>query len=136
MKQIQVSIFGGIVVANREIDQETAREINKIFVEIVVAPGYSQEALEILKQKKNIRILKLDDIEAALPANTWDMKKVVGGLLVQEADSKLFQDDKPWQVVTSRQPTQQELKDLEFVWKIVKHTKSNGICGKNGKSLA
>lgn len=131
-----VSIFGGIVVANREIDQETAREINKIFVEIVVAPGYSQEALEILKQKKNIRILQLDDIEAALPANTWDMKKVVGGLLVQEADSKLFQDDKPWQVVTSRQPTQQELEDLEFVWKIVKHTKSNGIAiGKNGKSL-
>ncbi len=131
-----VSIFGGIVAANREIDQKTAQEINKIFIEIVVAPGYSQEALEILKQKKNIRILQLDDIQAALPANTWDMKKVAGGLLVQEIDAKLFQDDNSWKVVTNRQPTQKELEDLKFAWKIVKHTKSNGIAiGKNGQSL-
>jgi phosphoribosylaminoimidazolecarboxamide formyltransferase/IMP cyclohydrolase len=96
----------------------------------------AKEALEILKQKKNIRILELDEIQAALPPNTWDMKKVAGGVLVQEADTKLFQDDKPWQVVTNRQPTQKELEDLKFAWKIVKHTKSNGIAiGKNGGSL-
>ncbi|HHU49229.1 MAG: bifunctional phosphoribosylaminoimidazolecarboxamide formyltransferase/IMP cyclohydrolase [Caldicoprobacterales bacterium] len=131
-----VSIFGGIVAANREIDRDTAREINKIFIEIVVAPGYTKEALEILKQKKNIRILELEEIQAALPPNTWDIKKVLGGVLVQEADTKLFQDDKPWQVVTNRKPTQRELEDLKFAWKIVKHVKSNGIAiGKNGGSL-
>lgn len=128
-----VSIFGGIVAANREIDQDTALEINKIFIEIVVAPGYTQEALDILKQKKNIRILVLDDIQAALPPNTWDMKKVVGGLLVQGLDNKLFQEAQPWKVVTEREPSKKELEDLLFAWKIVKHTKSNGIAIAKGK---
>ena len=122
-----VSIFGGIIAANRRIDEVTAREINKIFIEIVIAPGYTEKALEILKQKKNIRILELKDIQAVLPPGTWDAKKVAGGLLVQEADTKLFKEDEPWKVVTDRQPTEKELEDLEFAWKIVKHTKSNGI---------
>ncbi|NLC44064.1 MAG: bifunctional phosphoribosylaminoimidazolecarboxamide formyltransferase/IMP cyclohydrolase, partial [Clostridiales bacterium] len=131
-----VSIFGGIVVANRQIDVETAQEINKIFIEIVVAPDYTAEALEVLKKKKNIRILKLKDIEADVPASTWDMKKVLGGLLVQEMDTKLFKDDEPWQSVTERQPTEKELEDLKFAWKIVKHTKSNGIAiAKDNQSL-
>ncbi|HHY83137.1 MAG TPA: bifunctional phosphoribosylaminoimidazolecarboxamide formyltransferase/IMP cyclohydrolase [Clostridiales bacterium] len=131
-----VSIFGGIVAANREIDAKTASEINEIFIEIVVAPGYTEEALEILRQKKNIRILELKDISAPLPSNAWDMKKTLGGLLVQEADSKLLPDDQPWQVVTDRQPTEKELEDLLFAWKIVKHVKSNGIAiAKDGQSL-
>ncbi len=131
-----VSIFGGIIVANRQIDSETAQEINKIFIEIVVAPDYTEEALEVLKKKKNIRVLKLKDIEATVPADTWDMKKVLGGLLVQEMDTKLFKDDEPWQVVTDRQPSKKELEDLKFAWKIVKHTKSNGIAiAKDNQSL-
>lgn len=131
-----VSIFGGIIAANRRIDEVTAREINKIFIEIVIAPGYTEKALEILKQKKNIRILELKDIQAVLPPGTWDAKKVAGGLLVQEADTKLFKEDEPWKVVTDRQPTEKELEDLEFAWKIVKHTKSNGIAiAKNRQSL-
>ena len=131
-----VSIFGGIIAANRRIDEVTAREINKIFIEIVIAPGYTEKALEILKQKKNIRILELKDIQAVLPPGTWDAKKVAGGLLVQEADTKLFKEDEPWKVVTDRQPTEKELEDLEFAWKIVKHTKSNGIAiAKDKQSL-
>ena len=122
-----VSIFGGIVVANRVIDEATAREINRIFIEIVVAPGYTEEALAILEQKKNIRLLVLEDIQAPLPAGTWDMKKVVGGLLVQDIDNKLLKEDEPWAVVTEKQPTEKETEDLIFAWKIVKHTKSNGI---------
>ncbi|MBZ4647066.1 MAG: phosphoribosylaminoimidazolecarboxamide formyltransferase/IMP cyclohydrolase [Clostridia bacterium] len=121
-----VSIFGGIVAANREIDAKTAEEINKIFVEIVVAPSYSEDALKILTQKKNIRILELKDISAKLPAGTFDMKKVAGGLLVQEIDNQLLNMDEI-KYVTDRKPTEQEMKDLIFAWKVVKHTKSNGI---------
>ncbi|MGI6539093.1 MAG: bifunctional phosphoribosylaminoimidazolecarboxamide formyltransferase/IMP cyclohydrolase [Caldicoprobacterales bacterium] len=131
-----VSIFGGIIAANRPIDEATANEINKIFIEIVIAPDYSPEALEILKKKKNIRILTLEDIQAPVPSNTLDMKKVLGGLLVQNYNDKLFKEDEPWQVVTERKPTEKEIDDLIFAWKIVKHTKSNGIViGKDGQSL-
>ncbi|NJD03646.1 MAG: bifunctional phosphoribosylaminoimidazolecarboxamide formyltransferase/IMP cyclohydrolase, partial [Ruminiclostridium sp.] len=84
-----VSIFGGIIAANREIDGKTAEEINKIFVEIVIAPSFTEEALQILTQKKNIRILKLDNISAKLPAGTYDMKKGAGGLLVQSYNNEL-----------------------------------------------
>ena len=122
-----VSIFGGIVVANGEIDAKTATEINKIFIEIVVAPSYSSEALDILKQKKNIRILELGDIGAKIPADTYDMKKVYGGLLVQEVNTRLLPDACELKVVTEKNPTAKEMDDLIFAWKVVKHTKSNGI---------
>lgn len=128
------SIFGGIVVANREIDARTAEEINKIFIEIVVAPSYTEEALDILKKKKNIRLLELADIEVKQPETAYDLKKVSGGLLVQTIDGKLF--DGELKVVTERQPSEQEMTDMEFAWKIVKYAKSNGIAiGKNTQSL-
>ncbi len=128
------SIFGGIVVANREIDEKTAEEINKIFIEIVVAPGYSEKALDILKQKKNIRLLELKNIEEKQPETAYDLKKVSGGLLVQTIDSKLFGDELT--VVTKRQPTDEEMEDLKFTWKIVKYAKSNGIAiGKDKQSI-
>ncbi len=128
------SIFGGIVVANGEIDARTAEEINKIFIEIVVAPSYSEEALEILKKKKNIRLLELKDIEVKQPETAYDLKKVSGGLLVQTIDSKLFEGE--LKVVTKRQPSEAEMADMEFAWKIVKYAKSNGIAiGKNTQSL-
>lgn len=69
----------------------------------------------------------LDDIQASLPLNTWDMKKVAGGLLVQDMDNRLLKETQPWKVVTSREPSEKELEDLLFAWKVVKHTKSNGI---------
>lgn len=128
------SIFGGIVVANREVDGRTAEEINKIFIEIVVAPSFSEEALEILKQKKNIRLLELKDIEVKQADTAYDLKKVSGGLLVQTIDNKLYDGD--LQVVTERAPSAGELEDMKFTWKIVKYAKSNGIAiGKGKQSL-
>lgn len=129
-----VSIFGGIVCANREIDAKTAAEINKIFLEIVLAPSFSDEAVEILTKKKNIRLLKLENIERKQPENSFDVKKVSGGLLIQDIDSKLLENE--LQVVTKRKPTEKETEDLLFAWKIVKFTKSNGIAiGKNKQSV-
>lgn len=130
-----VSIFGGIIAANREIDAKTAEEINKIFVEIVIAPSFSEEAVKILFQKKNIRILQLDNISAKLPAGTYDMKKVAGGLLVQNYNNELINQEE-LQCVTEKKPTPEEMEDLIFTMKVVKHTKSNGIVlGKNKQSI-
>jgi phosphoribosylaminoimidazolecarboxamide formyltransferase/IMP cyclohydrolase len=121
-----VSIFGGIVAANREIDEATATEINKIFIEIVIAPSYTKEALDILASKKNIRILKLSDITAALPEDTYDVKKVSGGLLVQSINQDLLDMDS-LQYVTEKKPTSEQLEDMIFAMKVVKHAKSNAI---------
>ena len=120
----KVSIFGGIIASNREINKSVAEKINKIFIEVVVAPSYSEEALEILKNKKNIRLLKLDNI-GNNNYSTYDMKKVLGGLLVQDINSLLLNED--IKVVSDRKPTEKELEDLMFGWRVVKNTKSNGI---------
>lgn len=120
-----VSIFGGIVAANREIDAETATEMSKIFLEVIVAPSFSKEALEILSKKKNIRLLQLESIGHKNTKAT-KAKTVLGGLLIQDLDVQLLNDSE-LKVVTKRQPTEKELRDLMFAWKIVKHTKSNGI---------
>lgn len=130
-----VSIFGGIIAANREIDGKTAEEINKIFVEIVIAPSFSEEGIKILSQKKNIRLLQLDNISAKLPAGTYDMKKVAGGLLVQNYNNELVNQEE-LQCVTEKKPTEEEMEDLIFAMKVVKHTKSNGIVlAKNKQSI-
>ncbi len=121
-----VSIFGGIVAANREIDGKTAEELSKIFLEIVIAPSFTDEAFEILSKKKNIRLLALPDIEKRNCREMLDMKKVAGGLLVQELDTELYEEDK-LTVVTEKKPTAEEMRDLCFGMKVVKHTKSNGI---------
>lgn len=127
-----VSIFGGIVAANREIDVKTAEEINKIFVEIVIAPSYTEEALQILTQKKNIRVLQLDNISQNVPAGTYDMKKVAGGLLVQDYNNQLLNMDEI-KYVTEKKPAPEQMEDLIFAMKVVKHTKSNGIVLAKGK---
>jgi phosphoribosylaminoimidazolecarboxamide formyltransferase / IMP cyclohydrolase len=121
-----VSIFGGIVAANGEIDAKTAQEINKIFVEIVIAPSYSSAALDILMKKKNIRILTLDGISEKLPKGTMDMKKVSGGMLVQDYNNELMNMD-DLKVVTDKKPTEKEMEDMIFAMKVVKQTKSNAI---------
>ena len=119
----KVSIFGGIVAANRVIDKDVAEMINEIFLEVVMAPGYSDEALEILTKKKNIRLIQIDDIEKEIMED--DTKKVFGGLLIQERDSILLLDD--MEIVTKRVPTDKEMEDLLFAWKVAKNINSNGV---------
>lgn len=120
-----VSIFGGIVALNREVDAKTAEELHKIFLEIVIAPSYTKEALEILESKKNIRILELPEIAKKNNSAMLDMKKVAGGLLVQELNCELLGEE--LKCVTDRKPTEAEMEALMFAWKVVKHTKSNAI---------
>ncbi len=121
-----VSAYGGIVAVNREVDSETAAEMSKVFYEIIIAPSFSSEALEILQKKKNIRLLELGNISARLPADTYDMKKVAGGLLVQNYNNELIGPDSI-KCVTDVKPTDDQMEDLIFAMKIVKHAKSNGI---------
>lgn len=119
-----VSIFGGIVALNREVDEATANQLKEIFLEIVIAPSFSDKAIEILTVKKNIRLL-----ETPMKVNENDTKKVVsviGGLLVQDRDNgKVSADD--LEVVTERKPDKKEIDELLFAWKVVKHVKSNAI---------
>ncbi len=121
-----VSIFGGIIACNRPVDGETASQMAEIFLEVIVAPDFTDEALEILTHKKNLRLLRLEALANPPKDRWWDWKRVKGGWLVQEAD--LVQDDRDaWQVVTDTAPDQDDWKDLEFGWKTVKYVKSNAI---------
>jgi phosphoribosylaminoimidazolecarboxamide formyltransferase/IMP cyclohydrolase len=121
------SIFGGIVAANRTIDKETALLLHEIFLEIVIAPDFSEDALEVLKQKKNIRLLTIgSSVQQSESDKDYFITSVEGGMLIQESDNlKLTEAD--LKVVTDRQPTDAELKQLLFAWKVVKHVKSNAI---------
>ena len=122
-----VSIFGGIVVLNRAVDEATAQKMHGVFLEIIIAPSYSDEALEILTtKKKNLRILELPfDAQDASEVEA-EYTGVVGGLLVQNQDV-VKESPADWQVVTKRQPTETEATALEFAWKAIKYVKSNGI---------
>lgn len=120
----KTSIFGGIVAANREIDLETAQMLKPIFLEIVMAPSFAPDALELLCTKKNLRVLKVD-----MSKDNTVRKQYVsmnGGMLVQDRDinTKPVAAD---QCVTELKPTEEQLADMEFAWKIVKHVKSNAI---------
>ena len=121
-----VSVFGGIVVTNATVDAATAEQMSRIFLEIVVAPAYTDAALEILTRKKNLRVLQLDTTHRAYPAGERVLRKVAGGLLVQDIDDALLPEGE-LKVVTDRAPTEKQMQDLLLAWKIVKHTKSNGI---------
>ena len=128
-----VSIFGGIVAVNRTVDEATAEEMTKIFLEIVVAPDFTPEALKVFTKKPNLRVLRLPSIEAARKPNAYDMKKVYGGLLIQDRDTTLFNKEDV-KVVTNRKPTKEEMRQLEFAYKVVKHAKSNAISLVKGNS--
>lgn len=117
------SIFGGIIASNGEIDKDTAEMIGDIFIEVVLAPSYSKEAMEVLTKKKNIRIIEIDNITRN-KYDELDMKKTIGGLLVQERDEILLDE---YKIVTKRQPSKEELEDLLFSFKAVKHINSNGV---------
>ncbi len=121
-----VSIFGGIVSANRKIDAETAREMAEIFLEVIVAPGYTDEALEILKQKKNLRILELPDVAVSVKQGEKDIKKVLGGIMIQDYNTGIL-DPSKWSTVTIAAPDGSLTDDLVFGMKVVKHVKSNAI---------
>ncbi|MBI1976955.1 MAG: bifunctional phosphoribosylaminoimidazolecarboxamide formyltransferase/IMP cyclohydrolase [Candidatus Omnitrophica bacterium] len=127
-----VSAFGGIIGFNRLVDDKTAKAIvDAGFLECLVAPGYSDKALEILRQKKNLRVIVGANDHSPLrnspkKTETWDVKRIHGGLLVQECDTTI-EDPKQWKVVTQRHPTPEQLKSTLFTWKVAKWTRSNAI---------
>lgn len=119
-----VSIFGGIVALNRNVDKETAEQLSGIFLEIIMAPSYDEEAFGILTKKKNVRILKVD--ASAEDATKQKTVSVRGGLLIQDKDQGTL-DQVELETATDRAPTEQELEDLKLAWSVVKHVKSNAI---------
>jgi phosphoribosylaminoimidazolecarboxamide formyltransferase / IMP cyclohydrolase len=115
-----VSIFGGIVAFNKKVDVKTAQEINKIFLEIVIAPEFDADAMEVLKAKKNLRIIECKE----KPVAGKEFTVTDGGILVQDSDDKLINDIN---YVTNERPSEKELQDMMFGMKIVKYVKSNAI---------
>ncbi len=120
----KVSIFGGIVAVNRELTREVAEAMKPVFLEIIMAPSFSEGALEVLCTKKNLRLLKVDMSRSDEPQTQY--VSVNGGLLVQQQDTTIV---KPLaeMCVTAAKPDEQQLKDMDFAWRIVKHVKSNAI---------
>lgn len=130
-----VSIFGGIIACNRRVDAATATKMAEIFLEVIIAPGFAPEALAILQEKKNLRLLELPGLASPRKEGWWDFKRVKGGWLVQEADT-VADDEANWQVVTEVAPSKAMLADLRFGWQVVKFVKSNAIAiAKDGMSL-
>ena len=119
-----VSAFGGIVGFNRTVTVAAASEMNEIFYEVIVAPGYESEALEIFKKKRNLRVLEVPPVREL--GGSYDLRPLTGGLLVQTQDN-LVEDSSSWKTVTERVPTEGEMDDLAFAWKAAKHVKSNAI---------
>lgn len=131
----KISPFGGVVAFNCEVDKETASELAKLFLECVLAPKFSKEALEILTKKKNIRLLEVD-LKKSYVRKGLMLRSVVGGLLLQDRDVKEL-DSSKLKVVTKRAPTQAQLKDLELAFKVVRHCKSNALVfAKDQRTLA
>ncbi|MBK7629573.1 MAG: bifunctional phosphoribosylaminoimidazolecarboxamide formyltransferase/IMP cyclohydrolase [Ignavibacteriales bacterium] len=118
-----VSSFGGIVAFNKQVDIETAVELNKIFLEIVCAPSFSDGALEVLKKKKDRRLV-IQKKSVLTEGKIY--RSIPGGILTQDSDSISLKEDE-LKIVTDKAPSKQELEDLKFAWKIAKHTKSNAI---------
>lgn len=126
-----ISIFGGVIALNRQVDLATAKKMHKIFLEIVIAPGFDDDALAVLEKKKNIRLLQLDFSHENEPVR-YETVSVMGGLLMQEQDV-LNENIADWKCVTDVKPTEQQLKTMMFALKAVKHTKSNAIVVANNE---
>ncbi|GAA2956390.1 hypothetical protein GCM10019995_08790 [Lactobacillus kefiranofaciens subsp. kefirgranum] len=126
-----ISIFGGVIALNRQVDLATAKKMHKIFLEIVIAPGFDDDALAVLEKKKNIRLLQLDFSYENEPVR-YETVSVMGGLLMQEQDV-LNENVADWKCVTDVKPTEQQLKTMMFALKAVKHTKSNAIVVANNE---
>ena len=128
-----VSIFGGIIVLNREVDKACAEKMSQIFLEVIAAPSFSKEALEILEGKKNIRLIEISNM-LEREIEDRQIKQVLNGILVQEEDKVIYAEEKEF--VTNRKPTEDELKELEFAWKCAKTVASNGVVvAKEGQTL-
>jgi len=130
-----MSIFGGIVALNRTCDAATAALMHKLFLEVIVAPAFTDEAVEILSRKANLRLLVLEHMGQPQIPFDYDLKRVSGGLLVQSQDDLLW-DPEALRTVTKRAPDEREMRELEFAWKVVKHVKSNAIALVKGKRTA
>ena len=129
----QVSIYGGIVAVNRELDGETAAAMKPIFLEIIIAPSFSPEALEILTKKKNLRLLEVNMDRTGVRER--QLVSVNGGLLVQDLDT-VTKTVTTEMTVTEKRPAEEQLADMDFAWRIVKHVKSNAIVVvKNGATV-
>jgi phosphoribosylaminoimidazolecarboxamide formyltransferase/IMP cyclohydrolase len=119
-----VSAFGGIVAFNKVLDAETAEKLTEVFLEVIVAPDFSQEALDVLKRKKNLRLLAAGETKRN---NEWfECRRISGGVLIQTIDDKEI-SEKDLQVVTNRKPSKAEINAMLFAWKVCKHVKSNAI---------
>lgn len=121
-----VSAFGGVIAFNRPVDLATAKEITSTFVEVVIAPGFASDALIELKRKKDLRLLDVGPL-AKGTHESFDLKKLVGGLIVQDRDLGTLTDLKALTVPTMRKPTDEEYETCAFAWKVCKHVKSNAI---------
>ena len=119
-----ISAFGGIVAFNRTCAKEVAKAITSVFVEIVLAPGFEPDALEVFKRKKNLRVLDVG--EFGTRKSKLEVRNVDGGLLVQDVDIKILTED-DFTVVTEKQPTPKDVQAALFAWKVLRHAKSNGI---------
>lgn len=128
-----VSAFGGIVALNRPVDRAAAEKMSEIFLEAVIAPDFAPAALEVLSKKPNLRLLKTGDLSKQTN-DTMEIRKVNGGYLLQETDREVVNPEK-LQVVTEKQPTQEELDEMIFAMTIVKHVKSNAIVVTKNKQL-
>jgi phosphoribosylaminoimidazolecarboxamide formyltransferase / IMP cyclohydrolase len=118
-----VSAFGGIVAFNRKVDATVAKSVNEVFTEVVIAPDFDEDALEIFKTKKNLRVLRVKQSDSA---NSLEYKQISGGFLVQEKDIyRVSESD--FKVVSERQPSDEEVRALLLAWKVCKHVKSNAI---------
>jgi len=121
-----LSAFGGIIGVNKPIDETVAMAIAESFFEVIVAPGYSEDACAILTKKKNIRLLHVPGLGMIPSSSEWNLRKVTGGLLVQQRDASSL-DISSARVVTKRQPRDDEWEKMRFAWRVVKHVKSNAI---------
>ncbi len=121
-----LSAFGGIVALNREVDEETARALAETFLECVIAPAFSPAAVEVLRTKKNLRVLSVGSL---LPPDeaAWVVKRLSGGVVLQTRDATARGEVRNGKVPTKRKPTEEELTALELAWKVCKHVKSNAI---------
>ncbi|MFN7927643.1 MAG: bifunctional phosphoribosylaminoimidazolecarboxamide formyltransferase/IMP cyclohydrolase [Blastocatellia bacterium] len=122
-----VSAFGGIIACTKTVDEAAAEAMSELFAEVIIAPDFTADAQAILAMKKNLRVLRMGEIPAGNnEAQPFELRRISGGLLVQEKDHELLNEEK-FQVVTERQPTEEEMRSLRFAWAICKHVKSNAI---------
>ena len=122
-----MSPFGGIVIMNKPLDLEAAKEINKVFTEIIISPEFSEDVLKFLKKKKKRRLIKINFEKLDYLKSQKKIRSLINGLLVQDSDM-LEDDAESWKIVTQNKPSEDEIKALKFGWKVVAILKSNAVC--------